>query len=200
MLYFHKTDLKYNDNSKWLLSLTSIFESELKLWYKNYLKELCQSGILRTSLKVDTNRNMDKQMEIQRKVDKLPLYPRIIIWQLSISHNQICCGHESCDSKEFSTIKWKRGWCIRSPLVTKLFEVVLLSEDVTQRDLKNSSSWCTCDLSLHQVSAMSVHYFWRYEHFSERQRHFFALRFHSYLWSGCRAQSTCYYNKTHFYY
>ena len=33
----------------------------------------------------------------------------------------------------------QRGCCIRSPLVTKLFEVVLLHEDITQRDLKNSS-------------------------------------------------------------
>ena len=39
-------------------------------------------------------------------------------------------------------------------------------------DLKNSSPWYTCDLSLHRVSAMSVHYFWRYKHFSERHFNF----------------------------
>ena len=33
----------------------------------------------------------------------------------------------------------KRGCCIRFPLVTKLFEVVLLHEDITQRDLKNAA-------------------------------------------------------------
>ena len=48
----------------------------------------------------------------------------------------------------------QRGYCIRSPLVTKLFEVVLVNEDVTRPELKNSSPWCTCDLSLNQVSAM----------------------------------------------
>ena len=42
--------------------------------------------------------------------------------------------------------------------MTKLFEVVLLHGDITQRDLKNSSPWYTCDLSPHQVSAMLVHY------------------------------------------
>ena len=66
----------------------------------------------------------------------------------------------------------KRGCCIRSPLVTKLYEVVLLREDLTQRDLKNSRPWYTCDLSLHRVSAMSVHYFWRYEHVTENHFHF----------------------------
>ena len=53
----------------------------------------------------------------------------------------------------------ERGCCIRSPLATKLFEVVLLHEDITQWDLKNSSHWYTCDLSPRRVSAMSVHYF-----------------------------------------
>ena len=51
----------------------------------------------------------------------------------------------------------KRGCCIRSPLATKLFEVVLLHEDITQRDLKNSSPWC--DKSVHHVLVISVHYF-----------------------------------------
>ena len=62
-------------------------------------------------------------------------------------------------------------------LVTKLFETVLLHEDITQLEQKNSSPWYTCDLSLHQVSAMYVHYFWKYEHFSERHFHFLALKF-----------------------
>ena len=64
---------------------------------------------------------------------------------------------------------------VMSPLVTKLFLVVLIHKNITQLDLKKSRPWYTCDLSLHQVSAMSVHYLWRYEHFSER--HF------SFLWS-----------------
>ena len=45
----------------------------------------------------------------------------------------------------------QRGCCIRSPLATKLLHVLLFLEDNTQRDLKNSSPWYTCDLSLHQV-------------------------------------------------
>ena len=53
----------------------------------------------------------------------------------------------------------QRGCCIRSLLVTKFFEVVLLHEDITQRDLKNSSPWYTCGLGPPQVLAMSVHYF-----------------------------------------
>ena len=53
----------------------------------------------------------------------------------------------------------KRGYCISSPLVTKLFEVVLLHEDITQQEQKNSSHWYTCDLSPHRVSVMLVHYF-----------------------------------------
>ena len=53
-------------------------------------------------------------------------------------------------------------------LATKLLHVVLFHDDITQRDLKKSSSWYTSDPSLNRVSAMSVHYFWRNEHFSER--------------------------------
>ena len=48
----------------------------------------------------------------------------------------------------------QRGCCIRSPLVTKLFEVVLLHEDVTQLEQKKSRPWYTCGLSPHRVSAM----------------------------------------------
>ena len=66
----------------------------------------------------------------------------------------------------------QRGCCIRSPLATKLLHTVLFREDITQLEQKNSSPWYTCDLSLHQVSAISVHYFWRYEHFTERHFHF----------------------------
>ena len=40
-----------------------------------------------------------------------------------------------------------QGCCIRSPLVTKFFEVVLLHEAITQRDLKNSSLCYTWGLS-----------------------------------------------------
>ena len=40
-------------------------------------------------------------------------------------------------------IRNQRGCCIRSPLVTKRFEVVLLHEDITQRELKKSSPWNT---------------------------------------------------------
>ena len=58
-------------------------------------------------------------------------------------------------------------------LATKLLYVILFHEDITQQDLKISSPWYTCDKSLHQVSTMSVHYFWRYDHFSER--HFYFL-------------------------
>ena len=92
---------------------------------------------------------------------------------------------------------FKRGCCIRSPLVTKLFEVVVLHEDITQRDLKNSSHWCTCDLSPHRVLAMSVHYFWRYEHFSECHFYFLALRFCSYLckWSSWARPAEYYINR-----
>ena len=57
-------------------------------------------------------------------------------------------------------------------LATKLFEVVLLHKDITQLEQKNSSPWYTCDQSLHRVSAISVHYFLRYEHFTERHFHF----------------------------
>ena len=53
----------------------------------------------------------------------------------------------------------KRGYCFRSPLVMKLFEVVLLHEDIIQLEQKNSSHWYTCNLSPHRVSAMFVHYF-----------------------------------------
>ena len=52
-----------------------------------------------------------------------------------------------------------------SPMVTKLLQVLLLLEDITQRDRIKSSPWYTCNISWHQVSAMSVHYFSRYEHF-----------------------------------
>ena len=38
----------------------------------------------------------------------------------------------------------QNGRCIRSPLVTKLFEVIFLHGDITQRDLKNSSHWYIC--------------------------------------------------------
>ena len=38
--------------------------------------------------------------------------------------------------------------------------------------LQPSNAWYTCNLSPHRVLAMSVHYFWRYEHFSERHFHF----------------------------
>ena len=67
---------------------------------------------------------------------------------------------------------YKRGCCIRSPLVTKLFEVVLLHEGIIERNLKNSSPWYTWGLGPHRVLAMSVHYFWRYKHFSEHHFHF----------------------------
>ena len=69
-------------------------------------------------------------------------------------------------------LAFKRGCCIRSPLATKLLHVVLFCEDNTQRDLKKSSPWYTCDLSLHRVSAMSVHCFGRYEHVTEPHFHF----------------------------
>ena len=39
-------------------------------------------------------------------------------------------------------------------------------------EAKNSSPWYICDQSLHWVSAISVHYFWRYEHFTERHFQF----------------------------
>ena len=61
----------------------------------------------------------------------------------------------------------QRGCCIRSPLGTKLCEVVLFHEDITQLEQKNSSHCYTCGLRPHRVSAMSVHYFWRYKQFSE---------------------------------
>ena len=62
----------------------------------------------------------------------------------------------------------QRGCCIRSPLATKLLHGVLFPEDITQQDLKNLALGIqfTCDKKLHQVSAMSVHYFWSFEHFS----------------------------------
>ena len=41
-------------------------------------------------------------------------------------------------------------------------------EDITPLEQKRSSPY-TCDLNLHRASAMLVHYFWRYEHFSVRQ-------------------------------
>ena len=44
-------------------------------------------------------------------------------------------------------------------LVTKLLHIVLFHEDITQPDLKSSSPWYKCDLRLHRVSAMLVHYF-----------------------------------------
>ena len=66
----------------------------------------------------------------------------------------------------------QRGCCIRSPLATKLLHTVLFHEDITQLEQKNSSPWYTCDRSLHRVSVISVHYFWRYEHFTERHFHF----------------------------
>ena len=55
-------------------------------------------------------------------------------------------------------------------LATKFLHVFLFHEDITQKDLKNSRLWYTCGLSPHRVLAISVHYFWRYEHFSERQK------------------------------
>ena len=63
--------------------------------------------------------------------------------------------------------EYQRGWCIRSTLATKLLHIVLLHEDNTQQDLKNSSPRYTYDKNLHQLSAMLVHYFWKYAHFSE---------------------------------
>ena len=51
----------------------------------------------------------------------------------------------------------QRGCSIRSPWATKLLQVV--HEDITLLDLKKSSPRYTFDLSRHQVSAMSVHYF-----------------------------------------
>ena len=56
--------------------------------------------------------------------------------------------------------------CIASPLATKLLHIVLFHEDITQLKQKNYSRWYTRDLSLHWVSAMLVHYFYRYENFS----------------------------------
>ena len=53
----------------------------------------------------------------------------------------------------------QRGCCIRSPLAAKLLHVVLFHDYITQPDIKKSSPFHTCDLSLHWVSAMSVHYF-----------------------------------------
>ena len=78
----------------------------------------------------------------------------------SLSKTFALASFESSEAL-FSPYFWseKRGCCIRSPLVTKLFEVVLLHEDVTQPELKKSSPLYTCDLSLHRVSALSVHYF-----------------------------------------
>ena len=69
----------------------------------------------------------------------------------------------------------KRGCCIRSPLVTKLLHTVLFHEDITQLEQKKSNPWYTCDWSLHRVSSISAHYFWRYEHFTERHFHFCGL-------------------------
>ena len=89
----------------------------------------------------------------------------------------------------------QRGYCIRSPLVTKHFEVVILHEDITQRDLKNSRPWYICDISSHLVLAMSVNYFWRYEYFSERQRHLLALRLYSYQYRWLWARLAKYYIK-----
>ena len=63
-------------------------------------------------------------------------------------------------------------WFERSPLATKLLHIVLYQDDITQPDLKKSSPWRTCDLSLYKVTAIFVHYFWRYEQFSERHLNF----------------------------
>ena len=117
---------------------------------------------------------------------------QVISWERCTFSNDILTILKLCFWVSYIV---QRGCCIRSPLVTKLFEVVLFREDVTQRELKNSSHWNTCDLSPHRVSAMSVHYFWRYEHFSERQRHFLALRFYTYLGRGpATAKPAEYYN------
>ena len=62
-------------------------------------------------------------------------------------------------SRVFQGYFMERGCSGLSHLVTKVLLVVLLQEDITDRDLKKSRPWYTCDLSLHQVSAMSVHYF-----------------------------------------
>ena len=43
--------------------------------------------------------------------------------------------------------------------------------------LKKFNPWYTCDLSLHQVSAMSMSYFERYEHFSVPHFHFLGSHF-----------------------
>ena len=48
-LYFHKTDLKYNDNLKWLLSLTLNFELELELCYKDYPPVLSLANLSKTN-------------------------------------------------------------------------------------------------------------------------------------------------------
>ena len=44
----------------------------------------------------------------------------------------------------------QRGCCIWSPLATRLLHNVLFHDDITQPDLKKSSPWCSCDLSLYQ--------------------------------------------------
>ena len=51
-------------------------------------------------------------------------------------------------------------------------EVRLFHRSKTEGSKKKSSPWYTCELSLYQVSAISVHYFWRYELLSERHFHF----------------------------
>ena len=66
----------------------------------------------------------------------------------------------------------QRGCCIMSALATQLLHIILFHDDIMQLDLKKFSPWYTCDTSLHRVSAISVHYFWRYEHFSERHFYF----------------------------
>ena len=64
-----------------------------------------------------------------------------------------------CSFYGFPKYQW--GCCIRSTLAMKLLHIVLLHEDNTQQDLKNSSPMYTCDKNLHQLSAMLVHYFWK---------------------------------------
>ena len=66
----------------------------------------------------------------------------------------------------------QRGCCISSPLATKLFELVLLHEDITQLEQKNSGhnynlilSWLRCSRSSPEIGVKS-----------ERQKMALALR------------------------
>ena len=84
--------------------------------------------------------------------------PKILFWEILYNWQKNC--------------RATKGLMHYLTLATKHFEVVLLRKDITQLEQKNSSPWYTCDQSLHRVSAISVHYFWRYEHFTEHHYHF----------------------------